>query len=118
MVYRFKIPVYFGTFAVVIAKTIKEGGKEIGENIKDGTDDDYAAITLSNGLHSYSVIIKEDGLDRFGDIAHECKHFVNFLFIDRGIKLDAENDEPECYMLGWAVDRFHEAIKKHRKCAT
>jgi len=48
-----------------------------------------------------------------GVIAHECKHFVNALFMQRGVELDPENDEPECYMLGWAVDQVCKAIEKH-----
>jgi len=45
-----------------------------------------------------------------GIIAHEAKHLVNNIFIDISHELDPYNDEPECYLLGWIVNRIHEMI--------
>lgn len=39
-----------------------------------------------------------------GIIAHESKHLVNQIFKEIRQKLDVDNDEVECYLLGWIVD--------------
>lgn len=49
-----------------------------------------------------------------GIIAHECKHAVNRIFGDIGQRLDVFNDEAECYLLGWFVNRVHEFTDKHK----
>lgn len=45
-----------------------------------------------------------------GDLCHECKHLVNNIFIDIGAELDANNDETECYLLGWLVDTVYDLL--------
>lgn len=47
-----------------------------------------------------------------GIIAHESKHIVNHIFEDVCQRLDLYNDEAECYLLGWVVDRIHEFINQ------
>ena len=42
-----------------------------------------------------------------GIVAHEAKHLVNYIFKDRFVELDLENDEPEAYLLGFIVDKIH-----------
>jgi hypothetical protein len=41
-----------------------------------------------------------------GDVAHEVKHFINDLFSIINQKLDPNNDELECCMLGTLVDEI------------
>lgn len=45
-----------------------------------------------------------------GIIAHEAKHLTNHIFDIVGVDLDLYNDEPECYLLGWIVNRIHETL--------
>jgi hypothetical protein len=42
-----------------------------------------------------------------GTIAHEAIHAANFLFGDRGIVLDADNDEAFAYFTEWIVDQVY-----------
>ncbi len=42
-----------------------------------------------------------------GQIAHEAKHAVNFIYQFIGKELDLENDEDECYLLQWLVDEIY-----------
>lgn len=46
------------------------------------------------------------GQPKPGVIAHEAKHLVNAIFKDIGHKLDVDNDEVECYLLGHVVDKI------------
>lgn len=57
---------------------------------------------------------KKESYPTPGIIAHECKHAVNRIFGDIGQKLDVFNDEAECYLLGWLVNRVHEFTDKHK----
>lgn len=43
-------------------------------------------------------------------IAHECAHIVNYIFDDVFIKLDVDNDETQCYLLGWLVGECHKFL--------
>lgn len=45
-----------------------------------------------------------------GVIAHECKHFVNYIMDYHGAELSTRNDEFECYLLGHVVDEVHKHI--------
>lgn len=50
-----------------------------------------------------------------GEIAHEAKHLVNFVFSYAGVRLSLTNDESECYFLGRIVDMVHNTINNYKK---
>lgn len=60
-------------------------------------DDNYAIAVLD---HTTPAII-----------AHECLHFIGYLFEECGIVMDVTNDEPQCYLLEWAVGQCHKFFK-------
>ena len=43
-----------------------------------------------------------------GTIAHEAHHITKHILQDRGIPIDPNNDENECYLLGWIVNQVHD----------
>ena len=47
-----------------------------------------------------------------GEIVHEIKHVVNEVIIEIAAKLDADNDEYECYLLQYLVDEILKIIKR------
>lgn len=52
---------------------------------------------------------------RAGEVAHEAKHLVNFIFQYAGVKLSLTNDESECYFLERIVDMAHNTINQYKK---
>ena len=64
-----------------------------------------------DSTNRFRMLIRNDVKVTAGVIAHECKHMVNFIFISRGIELDLNNDEPECYLLEWLINKIHSIIK-------
>lgn len=50
-----------------------------------------------------------------GEIAHEVKHLVNFIFSYAGVKLSLTNDESECYFLERIVDMAHNTVNLYKK---
>lgn len=105
------IPVYGSKFVV---HHVDEDGLQWISNVYGLNNEsmsqpieNYDAITLLRGQRIIIVFI---GKITPGIIAHECKHAVNQLFLLKGIALDRHNDEPECYLMCWFVNRVYEAL--------
>jgi thiaminase len=47
-----------------------------------------------------------------GVIAHESKHIVNLIFKEINYLIDMDNDEVECYLLGWVVNEINKVINE------
>ena len=102
---KIEVPLYGGYFHIHIDQTEllekKYGLKWISE---------YDAIAFTRGHHHHVCFESKDITP--GIIAHECKHALNDIFRYSGVKLDIDNDETECYLLGWLVNRVQEFINK------
>lgn len=61
-----------------------------------------------NGYPRYFAVFGKDASP--GVVAHEAAHVVNMIFDDHLIKLDINNDEPQCYLLEWVVNQIHQNI--------
>lgn len=108
-----KIPLYYGRLYIYFSDNLDEVFEEIGTEpeVRGSTSiPDCAAGAFSLDGNHYLVFLIEEITP--GIIAHEVKHFVNHLFDERGIYLDTGNDEPECYLLSWAVDKVHDAMER------
>jgi len=44
-------------------------------------------------------------------VAHEALHVVNYMMRDRDMVPDLNNDEWQCYLLGWVVRQCHKYLK-------
>lgn len=100
------IPIYGGRWMIIFCDDIE---KDIRE--KYGIDRPMPftnALTAWKGTkYSYLTAfnIREVTI---GLIAHESKHLLNRIYLHNDIKLDLGNDEPECYLLSWLVNRIYE----------
>ena len=114
---QFDVPVYHGLLVVAQGKNFKKICKKLGVKWRDVELNPMAgAVMLSveeEGIIDYFMIFRPD-VD-WREVAHESLHFVNQLFADRGVVLDPKNDEPQAYMLGWAVARCSETLNKVKK---
>jgi len=106
-----KIPLYGGKIAVKFYTDKTEAEMADWYNIPDLSRFDAVALSKNNSPE-YLILAHAYRLTP-GIIAHESKHILNYIFIDKGIKLDPANDEPECYLLSWIVNRVYEAVKKN-----
>lgn len=97
-----KIPIYGVKWTIEFVDSISDIEKKYG--ITD--TESNTAIFLSKGSR-YATIYEKSYLTP-GIIAHECKHLVNKLFYNLGVDLDHMNDEAECYLLNWLVDKVDE----------
>lgn len=109
----FKTPIYGGKFTVIFYQT----GEQLKTVFKDFTFD-IPIENFDGGVIEYKgktfVVFLTDkkGYPTAGIIAHEAKHLVNKIFISIEHPLCRYQDEPECYLLGWIVNRIHELKNK------
>ncbi len=54
-----------------------------------------------------SCLAFSHGRPTVGVIAHEAMHLVNHWYSELGIRPSLNNDEPQAYLLNWAVDKIY-----------
>jgi hypothetical protein len=109
----YKIPIYFGELHVFICNDSKLVNDKYKLNIPEYMFGAFEAIChqfhKKNGYLRYYIIIRENVTPKI--IAHESVHLTNFIFKDRGINLDLDNDEPQAYLHGWIFESIYKLIK-------
>jgi len=107
-----KIPIYNANIEIFKGKI-----DELNEEMKKmGLDEMEPSCDSRTVWHEernrFRIYWREDADFKLGILAHECKHLVDFIFRARGIDLDIVNDEPECYLLGFIVDKVNNVLTK------
>ena len=64
---------------------------------------------LENKALEYMMIFERTAFP-VGDIAHECLHLIRHIFQDIGATFSMDNDEPQCYLMGFLFDKVHTFI--------
>lgn len=105
---KYKTPLYGIPFTAIIYQSEEELQRRFKkmEFVPEISEFDGGVFKYNN--HIYVVLRKYKKHPTPGIIAHEAKHLVNKIFIDICQDLDRYNDEAECYLLGWIVNRLHE----------
>ena len=100
-----KIPIYFGTLKIVISDDMGKfaASKGLDSHV------DYEAITFEHRGEIYIMFSPKCSLHA---IAHDSKHVVNYVFKRAGLQLDLDNDEAECYLLGWVFNECYKFLTK------
>ncbi len=111
MTHKVKIPIYYGHLHVIIADDFTKHG-----NYKKSINEypAFSNIVDKKNWH-YGIFIKPNRIDDHSLIAHEALHIVGYIFNSIKCKMDIDNDEPQCYLLGWVVDEVYKAIDKFKK---
>jgi len=102
--YNVQLVVYYGEY-----KELKKINDSLGYN--EFLESSFGKSFWNVETNRFRLFLRSEENISVGTIAHECKHIVNYIFDARGIKLDTDNDEPECYLLGWLVDKICSIIK-------
>ena len=116
---KHKIPIYGGQLWVCVANSFTKAVEEI-ENTTDIKLDDEkddlrkaSAMTyqfyMPDGRFRVLIVLKPRSSVDF--IAHESLHVVNWVFKHCGVRYSLDNDEPQCYLLGWVVKKILDTKK-------
>lgn len=107
-----KIPIYFGNLVILQLENLSEINKDYNLNLGINHEACVFDEISPKGIHNYVIAFEAKVTLKI--IAHECIHLVNRVFIDRGIKLDLTNDEPQAYLMGWFFEQCETFLKKHK----
>lgn len=102
---KISVPI-FGTRFYVVKYTDKS---QLSEYIgtKDVSPLDAFVTYINEDIHVFFDVNKTES---HGIIAHEAKHIVNFIFKEINYLIDMDNDEVECYLLGWVVSEINKVL--------
>lgn len=103
-----KIPLYYGDLVLIQTDDLEKVEKEYNTESLHSSE---ACVFRNHNKNGWSVYVMAFESKKPFMIAHESLHVVNRIFDDRGIKLDPENDEPQCFLLGWIVGECHKFLK-------
>lgn len=105
------IPIYHNQLVVIKCDDLQEVAKKY--NLGDVSS--YGAfvfkLTNKDGRKRYVAAFDKDYTGSL--IAHECVHLVNEIYIDRGIQLDRQNDEPQAYLTGWLFEQCEKFLNNN-----
>lgn len=102
-----KIPIYFGEFTIVLCDDYEEVNIKYGQNIKG----EYQGLVFRRHGDYNRYVVAFNNPPSGSIIAHEAVHLTSYLFQDICLKLDAENDEPQSYMVGWFYEKIEQLFK-------
>ena len=54
-----------------------------------------------------------DNGNNYSLVVHELEHVKNLIWKSKGYKPQADNDEPDAYLIGWLFEQVDKVIKKH-----
>ena len=110
---KIKAPIYITSFTVFFYDDIDEINKLFYKKDLVVSNEYNGWLATRDNDIFIGFWIKNSDYPTAGTIAHEAKHLVNKIFQDIGQELDLENDEAECYLLGWIVDEIHKIKEEY-----
>lgn len=112
---KFRIPVYTDRVWVVVHPSIAVAVDYIEDLIDHSIEHNNAealTFTYKDANSAKRTIIFFKPNPKPGLIAHEVKHAINFVFSWSGIRLSTTNDEHECYLLEWMINKVHSILNQ------
>lgn len=112
---KIRVPIYGSRLVFIDSDSPKEIFKKFGffEDQPLVHAHCYDAATKDKKWHCIYIILNTKssaGKISNGVIAHECLHAVNFIFMNKGLIYDLNNDEPATYLIQWLVDECHKFL--------
>jgi hypothetical protein len=110
MIKKLEIPVFHGWLYLYQGVPFDEVATRHNMVVeKDGADAMSGSDIDKNEVTAY-IIAVEDNVSA-SSVAHEALHVVNYMMKDRDMVPDLNNDEWQCYLLGWIVRQCHKYMK-------
>ncbi|MFA6974023.1 MAG: hypothetical protein WC238_04790 [Parcubacteria group bacterium] len=106
---RIKIPIYLGELHIIQEADLDQIKQKYDLKHMDGAAAIVFKISEPNCMTKYMMAFTFDCTPSM--IAHEALHIVAHIYKDRGIEFDRYNDESQCYLLGWIVEKCFKVLK-------
>lgn len=107
------IPIYFGKIRLFIVEEMDD----LSPVFKCDMSGCHSGVSFKDDKSGNYVIAFQQKIS-LDLIVHEIIHLVNLVFIDRGVKLDLHNDEPQTYFAGWVAEQVDIFINGKSKILT
>lgn len=107
-----QIPIFFGSLLIIKAKNWDSVNKKYGVEMHKGYEACVFKHDHKDGRTRYVAAFVKKPQNKI--IAHEATHLVNHVFIDRNMKLDEYNDEPQAYLMGWFFEQIENFFKEKK----
>lgn len=102
------IPIYDCTATVVVTNSFKKAAIKAGYDGNVGGM--YAAVfRYPDRPREYTVVFHKKATSP-GNIAHEALHLLHDIMEHVGMGANLNDDEAQCYLLGFIVDGLHQII--------
>jgi len=110
---KHKIPIYQNTLNLVYDEEIEISSmlEKLGINYEDLHPEGSDGYTLIYD-NEYWIFLHNNVTP--GVIAHEAKHYLNFIWAQIDGNLDKQEDEFEAYFLGYVVDLIHKFVNENK----
>lgn len=115
--FRIKIEQYSYCLDVYLTEDIYKTASTLVDNITQDEADGYDALFFTRehsrkkGVVQSFIIFNVHRISA-NSIAHEAMHFITYMLDYHGVRVDLQNDEPLCYLIGYVVGRIFEKITK------
>lgn len=112
---KYRVPIYRSTLYVVIAPNVKEALKHLPPKFRkiidanEDDDDNVAGYTIDGNGEVAVVLFTGDGPITHNTVFHEAGHACLSLCAWHEIKVQEDNAEPYCYLLGWLGSKIADA---------
>jgi hypothetical protein len=113
--YKKRIPIYYGELIIIFNDNFDESLKK-ANIVLEKKITGYSALSIptinkKTNVSKYVIIFKREPSN--SDIVHEALHITNWILNDRGVEVTANNDEAQCYLLGYIVKEIYDFLKKY-----
>lgn len=107
------IPIYLAKLTVIIDNDLSY----VEKKYKTEPLSNFGAVAFRvENKHGHYVVAFEYTSNSI--ITHELTHIKNYIYEDRKIDLDVNNDEPEAYLMGWLVESVDKIVAIHKSAIT
>lgn len=104
---KIKIPIYGCDLTIILDKDLSY----VEKKYKTRSLKDYGAVTIQDENEFGHYIVAFECKNR-ALIAHEIVHIINYVFLDRCVELDRQNDETQAYLTSWLFNKIEKFIYK------
>lgn len=101
------IPIYQCKLTIILDKDLQY----VTKKYKTIDLSNYGAVTMRVPNKHSEYLVAFEYSER-SIIAHEVTHLVNYIFKDKCIELDIDNDEPQAYLTGWLFKKIDNFLNK------